>query len=478
MRSVPKTRVRRRSSSLRVSLALVLTGVVTMGLATPANADLVSYNVPQDSAAALATLTTMDFPVRGDRTRYVLGDSAPVGAVVSVVDSTAAGGEEVPQGTVEFFDGIDSLGTALTDENGHAALDTAAWPAAGARSVTATFTPQQANVWAASTSEAQIYRLVDLSRMVADIEVSEPIADVNDASLDWTIANIWFSNFSVGFEREVVRGPISLEEMQPGATIEEKQRYYFRPFTFSEGTGTKDIEGNRVVHFSGTARLTSGSGNRWDFSDPILVIGANGDGYLTAEFSGFYDIGARQDYVPQRVTIATFSGAQIEVNAQGRAEATIVLNWEGQAGAPGAWAASFDSSFPNEFVALLNPAINLFFASSGVATDASKRPHDLRLSFTEREREDLGGSDSTASADAEGGSGADGNATVDEGASSGAADGLSSNTTGTTERADGQRVLADTGDDQGWQTPVLSLGLCIAAVGILILTRRRLSMRE
>ncbi len=487
----PRSRSR---ATLRGCLTVVLTCAAIVSVAGPASADpapLAEYPAPAVSSeetghsseavpgtpiqqptgdasqtaafeagdpATSATLTKMDFPFRGERTRYLLGESAPVGATVSAapVEQPENGPSDLgaPQGTVEFFDGSTSLGSAQLDANGHGELDTAAWPSGGARLITATFTPEPGTGWAASTSEAQTYRVVDLMRMVPDIEVSEPVATVSDASLDWTIANIWFSNFSVGFEREVVGGAVSLESMHPGTTIEEKQRYYFRPFTFSNGTGARDAAGNRVMQFSGTARLSSGSGNRWDFADPRLHLNANGDGYVTAEFSGFYDIGVRQDYAPRRVTIATFTGAEVDMNADGRSESRIALSWDGQAGAAGTWAAHFDASFPNEFVALLNPAINLFFASSGVATDASKRPHDLRLSFTERESEGTNGP---------GGSGGNGSSPALGSGEATSPDG----------RGSGMPPLARSGSDLGRPNLVFGLGLLAAMSGLALLARRR-----
>ncbi|MGO1661770.1 MAG: Ig-like domain-containing protein [Canibacter sp.] len=342
---------------------------------------LVLMPVAAFAAEPAATTTRVNPAKVADHTTYVLGEPSIVSA--RVTSDTAA-----PTGDVEFFDGDQSLGSAeLTPSNettSVAELETDQWPSSGAREVTAVYTPE--GDFAPSTSSATTYRIVDTSRIIDDIDlVGECTAPVTDVSLDWTIANIWFSNFNVGFEREVIDGNITLPDLTPGSTIPELQDYYFRPFTFHDGTGTKDADGNRILEFAGTARLTSGSGNQWNFTDPHIHISAAGDGYITAEFSGFYTVSGQQNYGPTRVTIATFNGAELTADDAGNVDTTIELNWEGQANGPGTWAHDYNNSFPNEFIALLNPGVNLFFAESSVATDASKIPHPINLSFTDTE---------------------------------------------------------------------------------------------
>ncbi|MGO1628264.1 LPXTG cell wall anchor domain-containing protein [Microbacterium sp.] len=347
----------------------------------------------EDDAAetGVATSVQVSVPVAADRTIYLLGASAPVAASVRAVPAEGESARAL-SGLVEFFDGEVSLGeTELVAEGdrGIAELETDLWPAAGAREVTAVFTPEADSGYAASTSAPRTYRVVDTTRMVPDVELQGGAeAEADHASLQWTIGNIWFNNFKVGFERQAIEGDVTLPEMPapgPGASDEELKEYYFRPFTFSHGSGARDAEGNRVISFDGTARLTSGSANQWNFADPEVRIGANGDGYITAEFSGFYAVGnARQDYGPVRVTIATFSGAELEADDSGRVDASIPLNWTGQARNAGTWFYDYEDSFPNEFVALLNPLVAPFFARSAVATDASKAPHPVVLSFDEK----------------------------------------------------------------------------------------------
>lgn len=333
----------------------------------------------------------------GQRAIYMLGSKAPLSARVSAAGEGGGSGDGgAPSGSVEFFDGATSLGSAAVDEAGMAAIETALWPAAGERAITAAFTPAEGTPWEPAASAPQPYRIVDLARIVPDIELgATAAATLSEVRLDWTIANIWFSNFAVGFEREVLGGNVSLPDVGIGPSIAEKQRYYFRPFTFSGGSGSRDTAGNRVIEFSGSARLTSGSANRWDFADPRVHITAGGDGYITAVFSGSYTLAETQEYPAQRLTIATFSGAELVSDAAGVTTADIALNWEGQAGPTGTWARGFTSSFPNEFVAVLNPGISLFFVGSGIATDASKAPHPIRLSFAETPVVDPGGSGGT-----------------------------------------------------------------------------------
>ncbi|TCK46454.1 Ig-like domain-containing protein, partial [Leucobacter luti] len=385
----------------------ILTGAVIACalVATPgiAYAQLPDVGAGQSEASqqdeAVATKIQVAPPVVGDRTIYLLGRAAPVSATVTwapAVPERAAGAsgevsdptEATLAGEVEFFDGAVSLGVAaVTGSDGSATVtvETAAWPAAGLRQVTAQFRPSDPNAFAAAQSPARAYRVVDTARAVPDVALSgASAATIGDAQLEWTIANIWFSNFEVGFEREVLAGPVTLPEASVGTTIPEKQAYFFRPFTFTSGSGARDQAGNRVISFAGSVRLTSGSANRWDFSDPQVHIGANGEGYITAEFSGTYLLGAQEfPIAPTRVTIATFTGAKLQPDSAGVVSAEIVLNWSGQAGAPGTWAHEYADSFPNEFVSLLHPAINLFFARSSVATDSSKIPHPITLSFTE-----------------------------------------------------------------------------------------------
>ncbi|MGO1801832.1 MAG: Ig-like domain-containing protein [Microbacteriaceae bacterium] len=321
---------------------------------------------------AIGTGVQVAFPVQGDTAVYLLGRAAPVSATVTPAGAT---------GIVEFYDGEVLLGSAQVDGEGRAAIETDDWAGSGARSVTARFLPDS-STHLPSASASMTYRVVDTDRMVPDVVVGEPVAEITGATLDWSIANIWFSNFSVGFERQVLSGDITLPESSPGSTLDELRAYYSRPFTFHGGIGSTDAAGASTISFSGSAQLTSGSANTWVFTDPQVLIGADGDGYITAEFSGFYRIGSLdQAYGPVRVAIATFSGATSHPGADGTTVLQTPLNWEGQAGGAGTWANGFDSSFPNEFVALLNPGINLFFAGSGVSTDSSKEPLPITLSY-------------------------------------------------------------------------------------------------
>ncbi len=324
--------------------------------------------------SAAATEIRVAVPVIAETSLYVLGAPAPVSATV-----TPAGAS----GAVEFYDGGALLGAAAVDEDGRARIDTDGWAGSGVRAVTAHFVPDS-DAHLPSTSAIQLYRVVDTTRVVPDVEVGPAVAEITEATLEWSIANIWFSNFSVGFEREVVSGDVTLPETTVGSTAEERIAYFRRPFTFHEGIGRRDAAGNEIVSFTGSAQLTSGSANRWVFTDPEVRVAVDGSGYITAVFSGFYRIGETdQQYGPVRVTIATFSDSD-RSDGDGivrRAD----LNWEGQANGPGTWAFDFDASFPNEFVALLNPGIHLFFAASGVATDSSKAPLPITLSYREDE---------------------------------------------------------------------------------------------
>ncbi len=432
-------------------------------------------------AEAITTRTTVAVPVQSDHSIYLLGSSTRVSATVLALPE----GEQLlsaqPAGTVDFHaDGL-LLGTATLEpgtaaDSAVASITTDLWPTGGAYAVTATFTPASGSGLAASVSAAQTYRIVDTERIVPDIALAgDPQLDIVDGSLTWSIGNIWFGNFNVGFEREVVSGNVTLPELGLGTTIAERQEYYTRPFTFSAGSGQADAEGNRIIDYEGTARLTSGNGHQWNFSDPTVHISAAGDGYITAVFSGFYDIGGMQPYGPVRVTIATFTGASIEVDAHGAATAEIALNWEGQARGAGTWSQEHNASFPNEFVALLNPGISLFFTKSGVATDASKAPLPITLSFREVavpvDPNPGGGGDGTDD-DGTDGDGTDGDGTDSDDTTAG------SSTTGgigTSGASTGTGTLSTTG---AASAPLLSGGIALvllASGGALLVANRRLS---
>lgn len=407
------------------------------------------------------TTTSMNPPLNADHTIYVLGEASPVSARVT----SEAG---APTGSVEFFDSEYSLGTAELEPSNEttsvAELETDQWQSSGAREVSARYLPE--GDFAESTSRETTYRIVDTSRIVDDIDfVGECTAPVTEATLDWTIANIWFSNFRVGFEREVVDGNITLPDMTPGTTIPELQEYYSRPFTFHSGNGEKDEDGNRVINFSGTARLTSGSGNEWNFTDPQLHISAAGDGYITAEFSGFYRVSGQQDYGATRVTIATFNNAEVSSVESGAVSTTIELNWDGQARGAGTWAHDFNNSFPNEFIALLNPGVNLFFAESSVSTDSSKIPKPISLSFTEA-ASDCGEADDDAPEENEPGEEdkAAGNAPSQESAE----DGQAATNAPVAKTGPARTELAETGSEQPW-----ALALVLITLGLVGLVRIR-----
>ena len=415
-----------------------LLGLAVVGSILLAPQAAVAQTTTEPAAGALVeaeveTTVTVAVPVVADRSIYLLGERAPVSATVRA--SAAAPGEtpEPPRGTVEFLDGETSLGSTevvADGASGRAAIETDRWEGSGAREVTAVFTPAPGSGFAPATSAPRTYRIVDTERIVPDVALEgEPAAAVEYAELDWTIANIWFSNFRVGFEREALSGPVTLPDVPhpgSGASDAELQAYFFRPFTFSEGSGARDAAGNRVISFTGAARLTSGSGNLWDFADPKVHIAPNGDGYITAEFSGFSRVGAEeQTYGPVRVTIATFSGAEIVPDGFGRVEASIVLNWAGQANGPGTWFYDYDDAFPGEFVALLNPLVAPFFVRSAVATDDSKIPHPITLRFAEAnvpppEEPEPGAAEAGSDADADADAGADAGASADAGADAGA----------------------------------------------------------
>ncbi len=315
------------------------------------------------TSTSLAPQTSADFPTD------FAGQDVALSATVTPAEAA---------GSVEFFDGETSLGAADVAA-GAATLTTDAF-VGGARQVTAVFTPTNPAAFEASTSAAQTFRIVDLARAIGDIEVGTPVAQIEDASFGWSIAN-YYSSFGYEFGKEAVSGNVTV----PEAVVGDKEFNSNRLFTFTDGTGTRDADGNAVIDFSGVARVTSGSASEWNFADPQLHVNAAGDGYVTAEFSGFFRIEglAEVDYAPQRVTVATFSGANAETE-DGQTAFTVSPIWEGQTAA-GTWAGEYTGSFPNEFTSLLYSGIRSFFTQTGTTgSNLTKPVQPISVQFAEQ----------------------------------------------------------------------------------------------
>ncbi|GAB3598234.1 Ig-like domain repeat protein [Microbacterium tumbae] len=324
-------------------------------------ANELAYDV--EFAPAAATSLSLSPQQFSDFPTDFAGEDVTVSATVSpAVD-----------GLVEFFADGESLGSAEV-EDGAATLVTDAFTG-GAHAVTATFVPEDAVLYEGSSSAAQTFRIVDLARAVDDIQVGTAVEQITGAELEWTIANYW-SPAGYVFAKEAVSGDVTV----PGDAGSSEANSN-RAFTFTDGTGHRDADGNTVIDFTAVARVSSGTASQWNFADPQLLIAPNGDGYITAEFSGYFRIEglAEHDYAPQRVTIATFTGADA-ATADGTTSFTVAPTWEGQTAA-GTWAGEYTGSFPNEFSSLLYSGIRSFFYQSGASADANKPVKPIAVSY-------------------------------------------------------------------------------------------------
>lgn len=325
-------------------------------------ANEIAYDV--EFAPAAATAVSVGAQPSGDFSTDFAGEDVTVSATVSPVVA----------GHVEFFAGTVGLGTAeIIDGVATIVTDDLI---GGSNAVTAVFTPEDAVLYEGSTSAAQTFRIVDRERVIDDIEVGEAVEQITAADLEWTIANYW-SSFGYSFGKEAVSGDVTVPGDQGSLEADSN-----RAFAFTNGTGHRDAQGNAVIDFTATARVSSGDASRWDFTDPQVLMDANGDGYITAEFSGFFRMEglAEFDYAPQRVTIATFTGADVTA-ADGAESFTVTPIWEGQS-ASGTWANDRTGSFPNEFTSLLYSGIRSFFHESGSSADVNKAVKPISVSFT------------------------------------------------------------------------------------------------
>jgi|GEM_PF-4024214 len=321
----------------------------------------------QDVTFVVAETTT---EVADQASGDVASDFAGQDVTVSATVAPAAAA-----GTVEFFAGTTSLGSA-TVANGAASVTTKQF-AGGAHQVTAVFTPENAAVYQGSTSAAKTFRVIDLARAVADITVGEAAENISGASFGWSVAN-YYSSFGYAFGKEAIGEGVSVPEEVAG----DKEFNSNRLFTFTGGTGTRDAAGNAVISFTGPARVPAGDGSRWDFRDPQLHVNAKGDGYVTAEFSGFFRMDglANVDYAPKRVTVATFTGAQLQV-AEGKTDFTVSPIWENQVAA-GTFAGDYTGAFPSEFASLLYTGIRAFFTQTGTSgANLTKPVQPIVVSF-------------------------------------------------------------------------------------------------
>ena len=280
-------------------------------------------------------------------------------------------------GTVEFFTGSTSLGTAEVVD-GVATLETSALTG-GAHQMKAIYTAEDATAFEASESGEQTYRIVDLAPAVDAIEIGDEARQIKDAQLNWTIAN--FVSFGSGPGKEAVEGNVELAELADDASAEDHAN---REFVFTEGTGSEDDAGNSVIEFTGKARLTSGTLAEWNFTDPHVYTSATGEGYITAVIDGHFDAtlfgGEIETYGPERVVVQTFTGAE-STTEDAITGFTATPLFEGQVAA-GTWSSDYTgATLTNQFLQHVSSMVRSYFYQSGASADPSKSALPLSVSY-------------------------------------------------------------------------------------------------
>jgi hypothetical protein len=269
------------------------------------------------------------------------------------------------KGSVEFFADKTSLGKADVAD-GVASLTTDKFTG-GAHQVTAVFTPK--GNFAKSTSGAQTFRIVDLQPAVGAISVGDKAKDIKDAEFTWSVAN--FVSFGAGPGKEVLSGNVKLVDGE---------------FHFTGGTGKEDAKGNRMIHFEGDVRLTSGTLPEWNFRNPTVYVNASGDGYIEATIDGAHRLSMLgseykdSTYGPERAVVQTFKGAKTETK-NGVSSFTVKPIFEGQVAA-GTWSGNYaGATLTNQFLRHVSSFLRSYFLQSGSSSDATKAANPIVLAY-------------------------------------------------------------------------------------------------
>lgn len=337
-------------------------------------------NAEGEATSAEATLT-VEVTAATETTTAVAQQaigSYPTDFAGQAVELSASVSPENAAGSVEFFSDGQRLGSAPAE--GGAAQLTASDLTGGSHKITAKFTPSDAGDFAPSESAAVTYRVVDLEPAVGTIDVGDAAKQISGAELRWGVAN--FVSFGSGPGKEVLDGNVELSELPENPTANDHAN---REFVFSNGTGTEDAAGNRVISFDGEVRLISGSMPEWNFRQPEVFVNAAGDGYITAivdgAFKGSLLGGEDETYGPERVVVQTFTGADPEATDDGTAF-TVTPLFEGQVAA-GTWSGDFTgATLTNQFLQHVNAGVRSFFLQSGSSSDSTKAARPLTVSYT------------------------------------------------------------------------------------------------
>ena len=166
----------------------------------------------------------------------------------------------------------------------------------------------------------------------------------------------------------------------------------------SEGTGSTDASGAGSISWHGSFTVTFYGGmTYWTASDPVLTVGADGHGTVTATASGYAasmaDPGVWEQITPTTVTLADLSDVRlgvdgftatpdylgVAVTTTGTAQAAKTAANEGWWG-----------SFPQSFVTFQErTGQSSYWYSSGGSRDAAKPAAPLTVAYTSQERYDL-----------------------------------------------------------------------------------------
>jgi len=284
-----------------------------------------------------------------------LGDDVDLQASVTPADAS---------GSVEFFDGETSLGSAAVVAG--MATSTVALPV-GPHSVTATFIPSDSLRYGASSSQA------------STIDVR-----IDDAKISWP-----FSVYAEGWSLSVSGGVTAL----PAPTGKASGG-----FTLNNGSGGIDpATGVEQLSFPGSVAYAMypslAPEAQVNLTDFVLTFAAGrAGGTLTADVS----VGTAPTTVSQDVVIAEFgiSDSHLVVNPDGLLAVTEAPAYVGALGSHAPYVTGYTDTWPTAFVdavksgaAVFGQPVNtiqsFFYKSGTTAAQANKPPQPLRISYGE-----------------------------------------------------------------------------------------------
>ncbi|WP_349865180.1 HtaA domain-containing protein [Leifsonia sp. WHRI 6310E] len=239
--SIPLTKLKRvfTSNGATVDCGAVECGVYTFAAHGSADRSQDTY-----TPIAFAAPTATTLAVTSSAASVVTGTSVTLTATVS----------PAAVGSVEFFDGTTSLGTASIASGTTATLDTSAL-AVGSHQITATFTPADATVATPSTAAATT---VTVTSVATPAVVVSPNTGVDPAAGSLTVSGTGFATTGPGFYIGV--GPKSAKD---NADWSSNAKYYQGvKWATTAGTyGAKiNADGSFTISLSGLKRLFSSNG--------------------------------------------------------------------------------------------------------------------------------------------------------------------------------------------------------------------------